>query len=138
MTTYYEMHPSGPLPAATYVIRGHLAEMLMESLSACPTFERNGMVKMRFQADVVDARGTLRQVTVWDAAARVLLQLTGADLQALWADCEEMEGQAAFLRAMNTSEDVDYDLVVEVVLREWKGKYSYHVNVIAANNAPPE
>ena len=64
MNTEYEQNPTGPLPTATYMVRGHLAPITMGSLSGCPTFEKNGIARIRFLADVYDTCGCLQQVTV--------------------------------------------------------------------------
>ena len=107
-------------------------------MSGCPTFEKNGIARIRFLADVHDACGSLQQVTVWDAAAREMLRNDGSGLMALWGNCEEKDGQTAFLQAMNIAKDTDYDIVLEVVLHEWKGKYTYRINVNAAVPVPPQ
>ena len=138
MKMEYEQHPKGPLPTATFIVRGHLAPITMDSLPNCPTFEKNGIVKIRFLADVNDICGSLQQVTVWDAAAREMLKNDGSGLMALWSECDEEDGQIAFLEAMNKAKDTDYDLVLEVVLREWKGKYTYQINVNAAIAVTPQ
>ena len=39
---------------------------------------------------------------------------------------------------MNIAKDTDYDLVLEVVLREWKGKHACRINVNAAVPVPPQ
>ena len=120
------------------MVRGHLAPITMSSLYGCPTFEKNGIARVRFHADVHDVHGSLQQVTVWDAAAREMLRIDGSGLMALWENCAEVDGQTEFLEAMNKAKDTDYDLVLEVVLREWKGKYTYQINVNAAAAVPPQ
>ena len=88
---------------------------------------------MRFRADVADCHGMLKEVTVWDAAAREMLKVNGNSLLALWEECETQEGQTAFLNTMNSAKAKNYDLVLEITLREWKGKFSYQINVNAAH-----
>ena len=133
MRSDYQVKPDGPLPTITCTLRGHLLDLTMTSFAGCPTFEKNGVTKIRFQAAVADTHGSLQHVTVWDAAAREMLKLTGGGLQALWESCAEEAGKTAFLVAMNRAKDRDYDLVLEISLREWKSKYSYQVNVNAAH-----
>ena len=57
---------------------------------------------------------------------------------ALWNECDDVEGQSTFLHAMNRAKDTVYDFVLEVVLREWKGQYSYQINVNAAVPVAPQ
>ena len=105
----------------------------MDDMESAPIFEKGGVAKVRFPADLADASGTLKRVTVWDNAAREMLKMNGSDLLALWEACEETAGQEAFLKAMNAAKNTDYDVVLEVVLRHWLGKYSYQINVNAAH-----
>ena len=43
----------------------------------------------------------------------------------------------AFLGVMNKAKDTDYDFVLKVVLREWRGKYTYQISVNAAVAVTP-
>ena len=136
MKKEHVLQPSGRLPATTCMLRGHLATPTMATLSGCPTFESNGIAQIPFQADVVDGHGSLLKVTVWDANARGTLMYKGSGLLALWADCADEAGQAAFLTAMKTSMDKDFDLDLEIALREWKGNHSYLIHANAARDIP--
>ena len=69
---------------------------------------------------------------MWDTAAREMLQVNGATLLELWGGCEEESGQTAFLDRMNTAKDKHFEFVVEVNIRDWKGKYSYQLGITAA------
>ena len=129
MKADYEVNPQGPLPTFMCSLRGHLKEITMESLESAPIYEKHGIAKVRFVADAADEHGVLKRVTVWDSAARELLKVNGTALLALWEECETATGQSEFLKTMNTSKDTDFDLTLEVVLREWQNKYSYQVNV---------
>jgi hypothetical protein len=120
------------LPSGLCSLRGHLLPLTMENFPSAPTYERNGLPKIRFQADCADENGTLRYVTVWDTAARELLQVTGAALIDLWAACENEGGIEAFLERMNRATDTEYEFLLEVSIREWKGAYSYQISI---NNA---
>ena len=51
---------------------------------------------------------------------------------------EAVDGQTAFLDAMNRAEDVDFDFILEIVLREWQGRFSYQINVGAVYVLPSE
>ena len=133
MKADYERAPDGPQPAFTCMFRGRLQEISMDSFDSAPIYEKDGIAKMRFRADVADASGTLKRVTVWDNAAREMLKVNGSDLLALWEGCEEEGGPDVFLRAMNTAKDSDYDLILEIALRAWQGTYSYQINVNAAH-----
>ena len=138
MKREYEQNPMGPLPTAGFTVRGKVAPFTMDSFGGCPTFDKNGIAKIRFLADVSDVCGILERVTVWDAAAREMLKTDGSGLMALWNQCDDVEGQSTFLRAMNRAKDTVYDYVLEVVLREWKGQYSYQINVNAAVPVAPQ
>ena len=138
MRKEYEQNPMGPLPTATFMVRGRLAPITMASLTSCPTFEKNGIVKIRFLAGVNDICGSLQQVTVWDGAAREMLENDGSGLMALWSECDEPEGQTTLLEAMNKAKDTGYGFVLEVVFREWKGQYTYQINMNAAVAVAPQ
>ena len=138
MKMEYEQHPKGPLPTATFMVRGRLAPVSMTSLPSCPTFEKNGIVRIRFLADVNDICGSLQRVTVWDAAAREMLKTDGSRLMALWRQCDQEDGRNTFLEAMNKAKDTVYDFVVEVVLHEWKGKYTYRIDINRARTVAPQ
>ena len=133
MKADYERAPDGPQPAFTSMFRGRLQEISMDSFDSAPIYEKDGVAKMRFRADVADASGTLKRVTVWDNAAREMLKVNGSDLLALWEGREEEGGPDVFLRAMNAAKDSDYDLILEIALRAWQGTYSYQINVRAAH-----
>ena len=138
MKRAYEQNPVGPLPTAAFTVRGKVAPFTMDSFGGCPTFDKNGIAKIRFLADVSDVCGILERVTVWDAAAREMLKTDGSGLMALWSQCDDEDGQGTFLETMNKAKDTIYDYVLEVVLREWKGQYTYQINVNAAVTVAPQ
>ena len=52
------------LPSGVCTLRGRLCPLTMENFPSAPTYERNGQQQVRFQADCVDGKGTLKYVTV--------------------------------------------------------------------------
>ena len=127
-----------PLPSGVCSLRGHLLPLTMENFPSGPTYDRNGIVKIRFQADCADRNGTLKSVTVWDTAARQLLQVNGTSLIALWEACENEGGTEAFLQQMNFAEGKEYQFLLEVSIREWQGKCSYQISVTNATEIDAE
>ena len=79
MKRKYEHNPVGPYPTATFMVRGKIAPLTMDSFAGSPAFEKNGIAKIRFRADVSDLCGSLEQVAVWDGAAREMLKTDGSD-----------------------------------------------------------
>ena len=120
------------LPSGVCSLRGHLLPLTMDNFTSAPTYEKNGIPKIRFQADCADRHGMLKYVTVWDTAARQLLQVNGTGLLELWGECEDEGGIAAFLEQMNLFKDKEYEFLLEVSIREWKGKYTYQIGVTNA------
>ena len=123
------------LPSGVCTLRGRLCPLTMENFPSAPTYERNGQQQNRFQADCVEGKGTLKYVTVWDTAARQLLQVNGTSLSQLWEACEESDGTVAFLERTNISKDTEYVFLLEVTIREWKGKQSYQISMSSASEA---
>ena len=52
MKQEYEQNPLGPLPTASFTVRGKVAAFTMGSFGGCPTFEKNGIAEFRILADV--------------------------------------------------------------------------------------
>ena len=133
MKSDYERAPGVSMPSFTCMFRGRLLEITMDALESAPIFEKDGVAKVRFPADLVDGSGTLKRATVWDNAAREMLKVNGSGLLALWEGCDEAGGEEVFLRTMNAAKDTDYDFVLEVALRKWMAKYTFQINVNAAH-----
>ena len=123
------------LPSGVCTLRGRLCPSTMENFPSAATYERNGQQQIRFQTDCVDGKGTLKYVTVWDTAARQLLQVNGTSLSQLWEACEEGDGTVAFLEPMRVFKDKEYVFLLEVAIREWKGKHSYQISMSSATEA---
>ena len=120
------------LPTMLCVLRGKMLPVIMEDFTAAPIFENNNIAKMRLLAAIGDSTGRLPRVTIWDAPGRAMLKMQGADILALWETCETADGQGKFLEAMNKGTGKTYDFGLELVVREWEGKFSYQVNVNSA------
>ena len=98
-----------------------------------PLFGADSSPKIRFQAHLQDNVGTVRNATIWNSAAREVLQKNGSDIAARWEGCAEENGSDTFLEAMNKGHGSTYEFQCELCV--WETNQKNKVVQVNVNSA---
>ena len=108
---------------------GHTKELTIEDFDGQPFFGSDDNPQLKYKQKLCDDHGVF-EATIWNAAARELVQNTGTGINALWEGCETESGQDRFLEEMNKRCKENFTFVIE--LKVWtpsSGKVFPQLNV---------
>ena len=103
---------------------------LFEEFKAVPYYGNDDKPKIKYTVTLADEHGEIPYATVWNEAARTILQRTGIEVVALWENCGEPDGKRSFIDAVNGNADKDMEFTCEI--SAWKnngGKFVPQLNV---------